>query len=203
MTSSTYVQYVIWEKGVGSTVNIGSNPTLDRHKAEVMSFLLVLLSSTIYTPPHRLPYSTNRPLRFLTHSLERRLVLSLLCSWLNTSLAPANGGISENIPYHHLFKLGEDRRNLVKMSLTCLLVALDFQSSSGEEGETPGIVDSPPVQGVSTVEQPQLLRKDGNAFRYFVSKLVSPCVYESGRNESRSADCPGFCSIARTISLSY
>lgn len=29
-------QYVIWEKGVGSTIRIGSSPELDRNKTEVL-----------------------------------------------------------------------------------------------------------------------------------------------------------------------
>jgi hypothetical protein len=120
-------------------------------------FLLILLSTTIYTPAHLLPSTPNLPLSHLTHFLERRLVLSLLCSFLNTSLAPTKPpGIGSTLPYNHLIsKSAEERRTLVRGCMMVLLVALDYREismgSTGEMGEV----------------------KDENAFRYFISKLVS------------------------------
>lgn len=154
-SENTDVQYVIWEKGIGSTVHVGTTSELDRNKTEVLRFLLILLSSTIYTPPHELHTSSNLPLETLTHSLERRLVLSLLCSWLNTSLTPskATAGLGGQVPYSHLVsKAAEEKRTLVKASLTALLVALDHDRPELQ-----------PHMGQS---------RDDNAFRYFVSKLV-------------------------------
>jgi hypothetical protein len=181
---------VIWEKGVGSINDIGSTAEFDRNKIEVLRFLLVLLSSTIYTAPHSLPHSLNRPLDFLTHNLERRLVLSLLCSWLNTSLsrgAHANWG--ENIPYNHLItRVGDDRRTLVRMSLMVLLVALDHWKVDKEEAiDTPGMTGaggigfgmSPVLPSTGSSGQVGSMfgesapKKDENAFRYFIAKLVS------------------------------
>lgn len=122
-------------------------------------FLMILLSTTIYTAPPALPTTTNLPLEHLTHSLERRLVLSLLCSLLNTSLTPSkvNSGVTGQLPYNHLISKGaEERRTLVRASLMTLLVALDYRQVS-----------------VSGSEQIMGEGKDENAFRYFVSKLVS------------------------------
>ncbi|KAK8864156.1 hypothetical protein IAR55_001402 [Kwoniella newhampshirensis] len=152
---SEKINYVIWEKGVGSTVNVGSTVEFDRNKTEVLRFLLVLLSTTIYTPPHALATTPNPPLHNLTHSLERRLVLSLLCSLLNTSLAPlkpaAGLGLGNHLPYNHLISnFAEERRTLVRASLMVLLVALDYKVE-GEKNMGEG--------------------KEENAFRYFVSKL--------------------------------
>ncbi|EIW70902.1 hypothetical protein TREMEDRAFT_43442 [Tremella mesenterica DSM 1558] len=147
------INYVIWERGIGSTTSLGNHPELDKNKTEVLRFLLILLSSTIYTPPNSLSTSTNLPLEDLTHTLERRLVLSLLCSWLNVSLTPtkAIGGMTGQMPYSHLIsKAAEEKRVLVKSCMMTLLVALDYERpelSSMNEG------------------------KDENAFRYFVSKL--------------------------------
>ena len=123
-----------------------------------IGFLIILLSATIYTPPHLLAKTRNIPLEHLTHSLERRLVLSLLCSFLNTSLASSktSAGISGQIPYNHLISTAaEERRTLVRGCLTILLVALDYKSPEGDQA---------PQMGES---------KDENAFRYFISKLVS------------------------------
>ncbi|RXK36807.1 hypothetical protein M231_05891 [Tremella mesenterica] len=147
------INYVIWERGIGSTTSLGNHPELDKNKTEVLRFLLILLSSTIYTPPNSLSTSTNLPLEDLTHTLERRLVLSLLCSWLNVSLTStkATGGMTGQMPYSHLIsKAAEEKRVLVKSCMMALLVALDYRRpelSSMNEG------------------------KDANAFRYFVSKL--------------------------------
>ncbi|ORY21894.1 high-temperature-induced dauer-formation protein-domain-containing protein [Naematelia encephala] len=146
------INYVIWEKGVGSTVSVGSSAELDRNKTEVLRFLIVLLSTTIYTPPHALATTPNPPLEQLTHSLERRLVLSLLCSLLNTSLAPArtSSGVTGQLPYNHLIStVADERRTLVRDCLMVLLVALDHSRE---------------VDGV-------MGERDENAFRYFVSKL--------------------------------
>ena len=118
---------------------------------------MILLSTTIYTPPPALPTTTNLPLEHLTHSLERRLVLSLLCSLLNTSLTPSkvNSGVTGQIPYNHLISKGaEERRILVRASMMTLLVALDYRKIDGGQDQMMG-------EG-----------KEENAFRYFVSKLV-------------------------------
>lgn len=118
---------------------------------------MILLSTTIYTPPHALPSTVNFPLEHLTHSLERRLVLSLLCSLLNTSLTPSksSSGMTGQLPYNHLIsKAAEERRTLVRASMMTLLVALDYRKM--------------PTPGDQMGEG-----KDENAFRYFLSKLVS------------------------------
>ncbi|WVR07282.1 hypothetical protein IAU60_004323 [Kwoniella sp. DSM 27419] len=149
------INYVIWEKGVGSTVSVGTTGELDRKKNEVLRFLLILLSTTIYTSPHALSTTLNLPLQTLTHSLERRLVLSLLCSLLNTSLAPTKSttalGLGGQLPYNHLIsKAADERRTLVRSSLMVLLVALDHR-----------------MEGDRVVGE----GKEENAFRYFISKL--------------------------------
>lgn len=146
---------MIWEKGVGSTVSIGTTSELDRNKVEVLRFLVILLSQTVYTPPSALATTTNTPLEHLTHDLERRLVLSLLCSLFNTSLATAS---SSAVPYNHLvFRAAEERRTMVRMCLMTLLVALDYRSFDNI-APTPGTAGP---QG----------DKDDNAFRFFISKL--------------------------------
>ena len=121
---------------------------------------MILLSTTIYTPPHALPSTPNLPLEHLTHSLERRLVLSLLCSLLNTSLTPskASAGVTGQLPYNHLIsKAADERRTLVRASMMTLLVALDYRK-----------IGPPNAQDLQMGEA-----KEDNAFRYFLSKLVS------------------------------
>lgn len=153
--SGDKINYVIWEKGVGSTIAIGSTAELDRNKVEVLRFLLVLVSKTVYTSPTALQITTNPPLEHLTHDLERRLVLSLLCSLLNTSVAGTKPSAASAVPYNHLmFKAADERRTLIRMCLMNLLVALDYRSFD--------IVSNNPAI-------PE--KKDENAFRYFLAKL--------------------------------
>lgn len=135
-------------------MSIGSTSELDRNKVEVLRFLIILLSQTVYTSPTELSTSTNDPLEHLTHALERRLVLSLLCSLLNTSLAPTKSSATA-VPYNHLvFRAAEERRTMVRMCLMTLLVALDYRSF-----DNIALPVAPPLE------------KDENAFRFFISKL--------------------------------
>ncbi|KGB74694.2 hypothetical protein CNBG_0532 [Cryptococcus deuterogattii R265] len=174
------INYVIWERGVGSTIKIGSSPELDRNKTEVLRFLLILLSSPLYTPPTSLTTTPNPPLFTLTHTLERRLVLSLLCSFLNTSLTrdPADttgpGGSSGGLAgiVGGLGKLGslgglglragEERKTLVRLCMSVLLVALDYKMEGGAGAGHETVTGGGPVMGEG---------KEENAFRYFLSKL--------------------------------
>lgn len=122
----------------------------------MLRFLVILLSQTVYTPPSELATATNAPLEHLTHALERRLVLSLLCSLLNTSLASQTK--SSAVPYNHLvFRAAEERRTMVRMCLMTLLVALDYRSFDN-------IAPVPGTPGAGG-------DKDDNAFRFFISKL--------------------------------
>lgn len=95
-------------------------------------------------------------------------MLCLLCSWLNTSFAaapPSPLGVS--LPYSHLVsKAGEERRSLVRTSLMCLLVALDRwdEPSASNGSNESSLAQSPSGEDGSA-------RSDGNAFRYFITKL--------------------------------
>ena len=83
-------------------------------------------------------------------------MLSLLCSLLNTSLAVSKPNTVGALPYNHLIsKAAEERAVLVRACLMSLLVALDYTLPA----------DAEPEMGRDV--------KEDNAFRYFVSKLVS------------------------------
>lgn len=98
----------------------------------------------------------------MTHDLERRLVLSLLCSLLNTSLATQKPDATSSLPYANLvFKASDERRTLVRTCLMTLLVALDYRSFD----DVPGL---PPPPGGPPADA---AKKDDNAFRFFISKL--------------------------------
>ncbi|KAL7413962.1 high-temperature-induced dauer-formation protein-domain-containing protein [Mrakia frigida] len=169
------VNYCIWERGVGSTVNVGSTAQLDENKVEVLRFFLILLSTPIYTPPPLLPSLPSLPLLLLTHKTERRLVLSLLCSFLNTALNPNPVALLGVLPYSHLLAPGgkgiggfgggnaggkEGREGLRKKALQGLLSGLDYWCEEGTG-----------VQAFGENGEEEVTSKKGNAFRFFVSKL--------------------------------
>ncbi|KAI6006026.1 high-temperature-induced dauer-formation protein-domain-containing protein [Pisolithus albus] len=160
------INYVIWEKGVGSTVDPGPNSQYDSNKIEVLRLLLVLFSRQIYISPASL---FGKPSFFTLHMVRktpRRDVLTLLCSLLNTILnsTPNNltiASVAGKVPYNHLVFKGEDSRvALVGMCLQVLCVLLDFQSGPAKDvvsGNDENTVSMPTAQT--------------NAFRYFLAKL--------------------------------
>ncbi|KAI0033263.1 high-temperature-induced dauer-formation protein-domain-containing protein [Vararia minispora EC-137] len=168
------ISYIIWEKGVGSTVDPGPSHTFDSNKAEVLRLILVLLSRQIYVPPSTL---LTNPSRYSLHFVQRtprRDVLTLLCSLLNTAMnspnAPNNviGNVAGRLPYNHLVFKGEDpRANLVSMCFQVLCALLDFQSGTARDA----LVSS----GDSPIYAPTLKT---NAFRHFTAKLHRPTDFD-------------------------
>ena len=157
------------EKGVGSTADLGPTQAYDTNKTEVLRLLLVLLSRQIYTPPSTLFTTPSLyTLHFVQHT-QRRDVLTILCSLLNTAMNSSHtsnatmiGGVAGRLPYNHLVFKGEDPRvNLVSLSLQVLCALLDFQGGSARDIST----GSDELQTYA----PALKT---NAFRYFLAKVV-------------------------------
>jgi hypothetical protein len=165
------IAYTIWLPGIGSsTAQPASSPRIDANRVEVLRFLQVLLSRAIYLPPPLLPSTPIGPLATLTSltptpgraTLDRRLLLSVLCSLLNTTLTPTSPALINAVPYAHLLKGGmgaslvgigaeELSGSLRKGCAHVLLAGLDYWADDdGHDNDG----------------------KEGNAFRYFISKLV-------------------------------
>ncbi|KAG7452752.1 uncharacterized protein BT62DRAFT_958767 [Guyanagaster necrorhizus] len=155
------INYVIWEKGIGSTVDLGINSQYDNNKTEVLRLLLVLLSRQIYVPPSSL---FSKPSLYTLHLIQktpRRDVLTILCSLLNTSMNSVNTSMTGRLPYNHLVFKGEDPRStLVGMCLQVLVAILDFQSGSARDVLTGTSENQTSVPTAKT-----------NSFRYFLMKL--------------------------------
>ncbi|EMD38619.1 hypothetical protein CERSUDRAFT_113798 [Gelatoporia subvermispora B] len=159
------INYVIWEKGVGSTVDLGSSQPFESNRSEVLRLLLVLLSKQIYVPPASLFTSPSAySLHFVQHT-PRRDVLTVLCSLLNTCMNSANhnativGTVTGRLPYNHLVFKGEDpRTTLISTCFQVLDALLDFQSGDAR--------DAVSVDGQTSAPTAQT-----NAFRYFIAKL--------------------------------
>ncbi|KAF8892642.1 high-temperature-induced dauer-formation protein-domain-containing protein [Infundibulicybe gibba] len=161
------INYVIWEKGIGSTTDPGPSHAYDNNKTEVLRLLLILLSRQIYVPPGLLFLHPSLYTLHLVQETTRRDILTVLCSLLNTAMnsaIPADnslGSMAGKLPYNHLVFKGEDpRSNLVGTCFQVLCVLLDFQSGSARDIAT--------GSGEAQVFAPT---PHTNSFRYFLMKL--------------------------------
>ncbi|KAI9676369.1 MAG: hypothetical protein M1817_000526 [Caeruleum heppii] len=124
------VTYAIWQSGVGCNTPVASSKELESNRCEILRLLLTLTSKSIYMSANTLPVKGIKSLTYLTSCPEKQVVLSVLCSLLNTTLKynPA----SWRVPYDHVvFK--DPRQILVNYSLHLLLVLLLYPIP-----ETPG-----------------------------------------------------------------
>ncbi|KAF7968571.1 hypothetical protein HWV62_30117 [Athelia sp. TMB] len=163
------INYVIWEKGIGSTADPGPGAAFDANKTEVLRLLLILLSRQIYIPPSALLSVPSAYTLQLVQKTSRRDVLTLLCSLLNTAMNSAQStelsiqSMAGKLPYNHLVFKGEDPRStLVGICFQVLNSLLDFQSGPARD-----------IVVVSTngeIENTNPTAKT-NAFRYFLAKL--------------------------------
>ncbi|KAF9533431.1 high-temperature-induced dauer-formation protein-domain-containing protein [Crepidotus variabilis] len=168
------INFVIWERGIGSTSSQGNNSTFDNNKTEVLRLMLVLLSRQIYVPSSALFTAPSLYSLYLVQKLPRRDVLTILCSLLNTAMNSTTtdvitiGTIAGKLPYNHLVFKGEDpRTTLITTCLQVLCALLDFQSGTAKD---------PLVDGHSSPSAKT------NAFRYFIMKLhrTQDCEYAFG-----------------------
>ncbi|WFC96511.1 hypothetical protein MBRA1_003172 [Malassezia brasiliensis] len=79
------VHFTIWESGIGCTVNLqGTTARHLDHRIEVLRLLVALLSKPIYTAPDEPRAGHQHAREYVACALERPVVLSFLCSLLNT-----------------------------------------------------------------------------------------------------------------------
>ena len=115
------VTYAIWQKGVGCTTPMSSSREMENNRTEILRLLLTLSSKSLYMPSHILPIKGVKVVTYITTCPDKQLVLSLLCSQLNTALNynPATW----RVPYDHVV-YKDPKQILVSYSLQFLLVLL-------------------------------------------------------------------------------
>lgn len=123
-TKETKVVYAIWENGVGSAVPISTYKDNESNRTEVLRLLTVLLSKSMYVPPTQLLSNEDLWLRYVAVNTERKVVLVILCSLMNTI---CNYDPTGWVPYNHVVTSGP-REQLVSFCLTNLLILLDYRS---------------------------------------------------------------------------
>ncbi|KAK1760789.1 high-temperature-induced dauer-formation protein-domain-containing protein [Echria macrotheca] len=115
------VSYVIWQSGVGCNTSIPTTKEHEDNRCEILRLLLTLTSQSMYMSPSVLPQKGTRALTYICTCPDKQVVLSVLCSLLNTTLKynPATW----RVPYNTLmFK--ESKQILVTYALQFLLVTV-------------------------------------------------------------------------------
>lgn len=115
------VSYAIWQSGVGCNVPVGTTKEGESNKIEILRLLLAITSKAMFMPASVLPVKGEKALTYMTTCPDKRAVLSVLCSLLNTTVKynPA----SWRVPYDHVV-FTDPRQVLVTYSLQMLLVLL-------------------------------------------------------------------------------
>lgn len=143
------VSYAIWQSGVGCNTSVATTKEFESNRSEILRLLLTMTSQSMYMSSNVLP---QRGIRALTHICtcpDKQVVLSVLCSLLNTVCEAARS-----------------------LSLGCMLTDADPQVQSsylactiqypglqGREADT-GDIHTPAFASVPVVPNPRAKRHD-------------------------------------------
>lgn len=85
------VTYAIWQSGVGCNASIPTTREHESNRCEILRLLLTLAGQSMYLSPSVLPQQGTKALTYLCTCSDKQVVLSVLCSLLNTvgTLFPA------------------------------------------------------------------------------------------------------------------
>ena len=139
------VPYSIWQSGVGCHTSIPSTKEHESNRVEILRLLLVLSSKSMYMRPDVVVAKGVRSLTYLATCEDKQIVLSVLCSLLNTSLKwnPASWTTSalRVVPVEQLGlsgAVGQDvRQLLVTYCLQFLLAVVLYPIPETQHGVVP------------------------------------------------------------------
>ncbi|KAF7846484.1 hypothetical protein BT93_L4252 [Corymbia citriodora subsp. variegata] len=121
--SKSTVNYSIWQSGVGCKTSLPTSNTLDSNRCEVLRLLLTLASESMYSPSTELPVMGTRTLTYLTTCPDKQIVLSVLCSLLNTTIKHNTN--TWRLPYDQLV-IQSSKQSLAVYSLQLMLILLIY-----------------------------------------------------------------------------
>ncbi|KAI0810685.1 high-temperature-induced dauer-formation protein-domain-containing protein [Xylaria sp. FL0064] len=128
------VTYAIWQSGVGCNTAVPTTREFESNRCEILRLLVTLASQSMYMSPNLLPTKGTKTLTYICTCPDKQVVLSVLCSLLNTTLKynPA----SWRVPINTLvFK--DPKEVLVTYTLQFLLVILLYPIPESPTGSTP------------------------------------------------------------------
>ena len=134
--NSPNIRFVIWFKGIGANTAPPSTRDEIYNRTDIMRLLLVLLSKTMYTVNGSKESRRNPWALAITCQLDKKTVLGMLCSFINTiSEYDPIGWVA--LPYNHLL-VGDALEPLVSICCQSLVCLLDFDSEN--ERESPSML---------------------------------------------------------------
>lgn len=83
-SSRSKVNYAIWQSGVGCNTAVATTKEYESNRCEILRLLLTLASRSMYMTPASLPQRGVKVLTHLCTCPDKQIVLSVLCSLLNT-----------------------------------------------------------------------------------------------------------------------
>ncbi|KAH7396354.1 high-temperature-induced dauer-formation protein-domain-containing protein [Pyrenochaeta sp. MPI-SDFR-AT-0127] len=128
------VSYAIWQSGVGCNTPVASTKEFESNRTEILRLLLTFASKSMYMSAGVLPVKGVKAITYIATCPDKQVVLSLLCSLLNTTLKynPATW----RVPYDHVvFK--DQRQVLVTYCLQLLLVLILYPIPEPGNGPAP------------------------------------------------------------------
>lgn len=78
------VTYAIWQSGVGCNQTVTTTKEFESNRIEVLRLLLAITGQSMYMSAAMLPKYGTRALTYLCTISDKQVVLSVLCSLLNT-----------------------------------------------------------------------------------------------------------------------
>jgi hypothetical protein len=78
------VTYAIWQSGVGCNTSIPTTREHESNRCEILRLLLTLAGHSLYLSPSVLPQQGTKALTYICTNSDKQVVLSVLCSLLNT-----------------------------------------------------------------------------------------------------------------------
>ncbi|KIV92296.1 hypothetical protein PV10_06748 [Exophiala mesophila] len=128
------VHYAIWQSGVGCKSSIPTNKEFESNRCEVLRLLLTMTGKAMYLPSNILPVQGVRATTYLTTCSDKQIVLSVLCSLINTTIK--SNVTSWRLPYDHMVRK-DSQQALVVYSLQLLLVLLLYTVPEEGNGTPP------------------------------------------------------------------
>ncbi|KAJ3412358.1 hypothetical protein HDV05_000832 [Chytridiales sp. JEL 0842] len=194
------VKYIIWEKGVGASAAPPQVGALIQNRVEILRLLVTLISRTMYTPSSDVLKTVNKWGVVLASALEKKAVLTLLCSMLNTTMNydPVGWGL---IPYNHVI-FTDNLEHLVTLCLDALVAILDMGAARPLQRRS-SIVAAPENPTGSTealasevfpseaTEEKSKESSGNNEFRFYISKLHRTEDFAYLMDSSASTYLPG------------